>query len=101
MSEVWIVAAEAVAALGRSRTEIWARLLAGETGITPVERFSTAPYYCKSAAEIKGLKPEPDSDSRFPSLLSELLHGLPRPLPQGCTLIGATLKGAIDRQEKI
>lgn len=101
MPEVWIVDAAAVSALGDNRSQIWHRLLAGESGITPLSRFATTPYSGKAAAEIKDLQPDPQSASRLPSLLKKLFRDFPATLPPSCSLIGATLKGAIDRQEKI
>ena len=101
MNEVWIVATAAVSALGENRSELWLKLLAGESAITPLERFATTPYYSKVAAEIKSLQLDPQHESRLPTLIKKLFRDFPGPLPTSCTLIGSTLKGAIDRQEKI
>ncbi len=101
MNEVWIVATAAVSALGENRSELWLKLLAGESGITHLERFATTPYYSKIAAEIKDLQPDPQHKSRLPTLIKKLFRDFPSPLPTSCTLIGSTLKGAIDKQEKI
>ncbi len=101
MNEVWIVASAAVSALGENRSETWQRLLAGESAIAPLKRFATTPYYSKVAAEIKELQPDPQTASRLPTLLKKLFRDFPTSLPPSCTLIGATLKGAIDRQEII
>ena len=101
MSKVWIVASASVSALGENRSEIWRRLLAGESGMAPIKRFNPKPYYCKIAAEIENLQTDPQTESRLPALLKKLFLNFPAPLPHDCALIGASLKGAIDRQEKI
>lgn len=101
MNEVWIVAVAAVTALGENHSATWNQLLAGESGITPVKRFGTDPYYCKVVAEIKNLHLNSQRTSRLPNLLEKLFQDFPTALPPSCSLIGATLKGAIDRQEKI
>ncbi len=101
MNEVWIVATAAVSALGENQPELWRRLLTGESAMAPPKGFATAPFYCKIAAEIKNLPPDPQSESRLPTLLEKLFKDFTTPLPKACSLIGATLKGAIDSQEKI
>lgn len=101
MNEVWIVATTAVSALGETQYKTWQRLLAGKSAMAPIQRFDTAPYYSKIAAEIKDLQPDSQTESRLPTLLKKLFQDFPEPLPKSCTLIGATLKGAIDQQEKI
>ncbi|MEA3334189.1 MAG: beta-ketoacyl-[acyl-carrier-protein] synthase family protein [Pseudomonadota bacterium] len=101
MNEVWIVATAAVSALGENRSETWRRLLTGKSAIAPIKRFITDPYYCKIAAEIKDLQVDPQFTSRLPTLLEKLFQDFPAPLPNNCALIGATLKGDIDRREKI
>jgi len=101
MNEVWIVATSMVTALGENRAETWHRLLAGESAINPIERFDTTPYYCKVAAEIRDLQLDHRTGSRLPTLLKKLFRDFPAPQPSSCSLIGATLKGAIDHQEDI
>ncbi len=101
MHEVWIVATAAVSALGENQQGTWQKLLAGKTGIRPLERFPTTPYYSKIGAEIKDLQLDPQSESRLPTLLQKLFEEFPATLPASCTLMGATLKGAIDQQENI
>ena len=100
MNEVVIVAAEAVSALGDNRAETWRRLLTGESAAVPVTSFVSTPYYCKIAAEIKKLNSRPQGTSRLEILLQQLFRNLPATLPASCTLIGSTLKGAIDLQEQ-
>ena len=101
MNEVWIVATAAISALGENRSELWRRLLAGESAMAPLKRFVTTPYYSKIAAEIKGLRSDPQYHSHLPTMLEKLFLDFPISLPTSCSLIGATLKGAIDSQEKI
>ncbi|MCK5681426.1 beta-ketoacyl-[acyl-carrier-protein] synthase family protein [bacterium] len=101
MNEVLIVAAEAVSALGGTRSETWQKLLAGESAAAPISTFDPTPYYCKIAAEIKGLKNPQRDANRLPQLLQKLFKSLPDSLPESCSLIGSTLKGAIDLQEKV
>ncbi len=101
MHEVWIVATATVSALGESQQKTWQKLLAGESGISSLKRFSTSPYYSEIAAEIKDLQIDSQSGSHLPTLLQKLFKEFPTTLPASCSLIGATLKGAIDRQENI
>ncbi len=101
MREVVIVRAEAVSALGDTRSETWKRLLARESAAAPVTHFDTSPYYCKSAATIADIACEDTDSSRLSLLLQKLFKSLPNRLPNSCKLIGSTLKGAIDQQEKV
>jgi 3-oxoacyl-[acyl-carrier-protein] synthase II len=100
MHEVVIVRAETVSALGDTRAETWKRLLAGESAAAPVTHFDTSPYYCKTAAAITDLTNQNGNSGRLPRLLRKLFQSLPASLPASCKLIGSTLKGAIDQQEK-
>ena len=101
MNEVVIVAAEAVSALGNSRSETWQRLIAGKSAAAPISSFDTTPYYCKIGAEIKDIAVEGKDSSRLNPLLQKLFRLLPSTLPESCSLIGSTLKGALDQQENI
>ncbi len=101
MHEVVIVRAETVSALGDTRSETWKRLLAGESAAAPVTHFDTSPYYCRSAATIADITAESENSNRLIRLLQKLFKSLPNKLPDTCRLIGATLKGAIDQQEKV
>lgn len=101
MNEVVIVAAEAVSALGDSRSETWQRLIAGKSAAAPISNFDTTPYYCKIGAEIKDIAVEGKDSSRLNQLLQKLFRLLPSTLPESCSLIGSTLKGALDQQENI
>jgi 3-oxoacyl-[acyl-carrier-protein] synthase II len=101
MHEVLLVRAETVSALGDTRSDTWKRLLAGESAAAPITHFDSAPYYCRSAATIADIAPESEDSSRLIKLLKKLFKTLPNSLPVSCRLIGSTLKGAIDQQEKI
>jgi 3-oxoacyl-[acyl-carrier-protein] synthase II len=101
MHEVVIVRAETVSALGDTRSETWERLLAGKSATAPVTHFDPSPYYCRSAATIADIAPESEDSNRLINLLKKLFKTLPNSLPESCRLIGSTLKGAIDQQEKI
>jgi len=101
MHEVVIVRAETVSALGDTRSETWKRLLAGKSAAAAVTHFDTSPYYCRSAATIADIAPDTEDSSRMIRLLQKLFRALPNTLPNSCRLIGATLKGAIDQQEKV
>lgn len=100
MPEVVIVQAEAVSALGNTRSETWKRLLAGESAAAPITHFDPAPYYCGIAATIAEIASEYEDPNRLSQLLQKLFATLPSRLPKSCKLIGSTLKGTIDRQEK-
>ncbi len=100
MPEVFIVSAETVSALGNTRAETWKNLLAGKSAAAPILHFNTAPYYCKKAATIKDIAGNAPASSRLTLLLQRLFKSLPKNLPEGCGLIGSTLKGGLDLQEK-
>ena len=97
MKDVVICAATAVTALGDSLGESWGRLLQGECGIRPVERFETSGYVSKVAACVPDLEPG-RGGSRLAALLERTLDGLPE-LPSESLLLLATTKGEIDLLE--
>ena len=47
----------AITALGETRETTWARLIAGESGISAVQAWDTANYPTKIAGEIRGFEP--------------------------------------------
>lgn len=98
MNAVRVVAAAAVTALG-PLDRLWERLLAGESGIAPVERFPVAAWPAKSAACIPGLAAPPGRTLLLP-LLERLAAAL-GPVPGDCRLLTATTKGGIDQLENV
>ncbi len=97
MRQVVIVAANLVCGLGDSLEAAWPRLLAGESAIAPLQRFSCERYLTDLAACVPDLEPAA-SGSRLESLLERLLAGFP-PVPKESRLLTATTKGPIDLLE--
>ncbi len=79
--------------------ELWNGLLAGRSGIAPVDRFPTGSYVTGLAAEVPGLAAE-GSGSRFERLLDLLLADF-GPVPEGTWLVTASTKGKIDALEHL
>jgi len=48
----------AVTPLGNTRDEFWKRLVAGESGVGPIESFDASDFSTRIAAEVKGFDPE-------------------------------------------
>ena len=48
----------AVTPLGNTKEEFWRRLVAGESGVGPIQAFDTADFGTKFAAEVKDFDPE-------------------------------------------
>ena len=48
----------AVTPLGNTKEEFWRRLVAGESGVGPIQAFDTADFSTKFAAEVKDFDPE-------------------------------------------
>lgn len=99
MRPVWVVEAAAVTALGPKLDTLWTNVLAGRSGIAPVERFPTRFYPSRVAALIPDLAAAPGR-SLVHDLLERLLGQL-GPLPEGCELLTATTKGGIDCLEPL
>ncbi|MCF8145758.1 MAG: beta-ketoacyl-[acyl-carrier-protein] synthase family protein [Deltaproteobacteria bacterium] len=98
-AQAWIVHLAAVTSLGGSLQELWERLLAGQTAIRPVSRFSTAGYTSDVAACIPDL-----ASVAGKSMMHDLLHRLAQeigPVPSDAFLITATTKGGIDSLERL
>ena len=53
-----------VTSLGQEVDTFWRRLLAGESGISPIERFDASAYPVRFAGEVKGFDPEKYIDKR-------------------------------------
>jgi 3-oxoacyl-[acyl-carrier-protein] synthase II len=98
MNAVCIVAAETVTALGDSLEGTWRRLLAGESGIRPVDRFATAGYISALAACVEGLEGEGHA-SRVHPLLERLLRNF-GPVPADAVPFTASTKWGIDSLER-
>ena len=90
-----------VTALGNNPEALWQGLMAGETAIRPVRRFSVDQnhYQAKIAALIDDLESS-GNRSILHDLLNRLLAGL-GPVPADATLITATVKAGIDNLESI
>ncbi len=99
MKRVWIVGTAAVTALGDDVDALWKELLAGRTGIRPVERFSTAGYKTHLAACVPGLRSQ-GPGSLVTVLIDRLCKHLP-PLPPDTLLIASTTKGGVDCLERV
>jgi len=89
----------AVTALSDRPEGLWQALLSGNTAISTVSRFSTAPYTSRVAACIPNLTSS-GPKSMIHDLLDRLFSGL-RPLPQDTYVITASAKAGIDNLEKI
>lgn len=94
MRRVVISKAATVTALGDGLDPLWEGLLAGKSGIAPLQRFSCDNYISHYAATIDGL----DAASGV-SLLDPILERVAvqmGALPQHCQLLMASTKGEID-----
>jgi len=87
-----------VTALGKDLNILWERLLTGESGIGPVERFRTKGYNSGIAACIEDLK-HSGSRSMVYDLLDRLINAM-APVPPDSYLITASTKAGIDNLER-
>ena len=55
---VVITGAAAISALGHTAAETWDGVLAGRSGIRPIEGFDAGGFPCRAAAQVPGLAPE-------------------------------------------
>ncbi|MEW5910577.1 MAG: beta-ketoacyl synthase N-terminal-like domain-containing protein [Thermodesulfobacteriota bacterium] len=97
MKPVRLTHVTAVTALG-DLDSTYKRLMNGETGIAPVDRFSTSEYPAHIAACIRDLSFSP-SESMIQGILNKILSGIPG-LPKDTLVITATTKGGIDILEQ-
>lgn len=97
MKRVVISRAACVSALGSGPTALWQGLLAGRSGIAPLQRFCCENYVSGLAAEIENLA-VPAGISRQQPLLEQLATQL-GPVPRDARLLVASTKGEIDRLE--
>ena len=97
--QVWITDVTAVTSLGSTLQELWSGLLAGQTAIKPLLRFSVANYKTGVAACIPDLAPW-DEQSMIHDLLTRLIQGMTS-VPSDTFLITATTKAGIDNLERL
>lgn len=97
MKRVSVVHTSVVSGLGSSLDETWNRLMAGESAIAPVSRFSTERYLCSVASSVEAL--QGGEENRMEALL-DLLFADFSEVPADCRLLLATTKGNIDLLER-
>ena len=99
---VWITKAAAITALGNTSEELWEALLAGRSGIRPVEHFAVDKYISQVAASIPGLSHsvETSGKSRFGCLLDRLLPAIGS-VSTDTLLMTATTKAGIENVEHL
>lgn len=88
-----------VTALGDTIEDTWRHIINGDTGIHPIDRFSTGTYMSAYAACIPETGASTDR-SRILTLLERLTSQISR-LPEGTLIITATTKAGIDTLEHI
>lgn len=93
-----VVDMAAVTSLSNTPEGLWREMASGNSAITPVGRFSTAPYTSRMAACIPDLNPS-GPESMIHHLVDRLFHGWP-PLPPDTYIITASTKAGIDNLEK-
>lgn len=98
-NEVWITDIEAVTALAGDLGGTWERLMAGETAIRPVSRFSTSGYPSDVAACIDGLESF-GRRSMTDALVERVLAGM-GPVSSDTILYTSTTKAGVDNLEMI
>jgi len=59
MEEVVVTGMGVVSSLGHSPEELWANLLAGKSGVGPIDRFNTEAFSVKFAGQIRNFDPSP------------------------------------------
>ena len=98
MKRVAITRVAAVTALGDGLEPLWRGLLAGRSGIAPVQRFNCSNYLSPLAAVIPALQ-APEGGSLHDPLLARIARQL-GPVPEDCRVLTASTKGEIDRLER-
>ena len=96
---VCIVEAAVVTALGNTLRDTWGRIIKGDSGIGPIQRFPVKTYESRIAATISDLRPIQERSIIY-SLIERLLTGL-KDVPEDTALITATTKLGIDNLEHI
>ncbi|MCP4688318.1 MAG: beta-ketoacyl-[acyl-carrier-protein] synthase family protein [Desulfobacterales bacterium] len=99
MKKVWLTDAAVVTGLGGDLVETWEGLLAGETAIGPIRRFSAEPYKADAAACIEDLARR-GSRSLIVELIKRVTSGM-GPVPEDAGLFTASTKGGIDNLERL
>jgi 3-oxoacyl-[acyl-carrier-protein] synthase II len=99
MNEVCICAAHAVTGLGPDLAGLWRGVMAGESAIRPINRFTTSRYVSSRASWIDGLEYR-NGRSGVEPLLERLLDGF-SPVPADAALIMASTKGCVDVMEQL
>jgi 3-oxoacyl-[acyl-carrier-protein] synthase II len=94
-----ITHATTVTAMSDNLDDLWRGLLAGNTAVRPVNRFSVKNYSAGIAGCIEGLNPS-GSRSMLHSLCDRLFRNW-GPVPSDTLLITATTKAGIDNLEKV
>ncbi|WP_321389633.1 beta-ketoacyl synthase N-terminal-like domain-containing protein [uncultured Desulfuromusa sp.] len=95
MSRVVISRIATVTALGDGLDQLWQRLLHGDSGISPLSRFSCENYISRYAACIEALQTSKDA-SLQDSILARVATQMPD-IPGDSRLLVASTKGEIDR----
>jgi 3-oxoacyl-(acyl-carrier-protein) synthase len=98
LSTVCVADIGVVTALGRGVDALWNGLLAGNTGVAPVQRFSTKSYNSNLAGCIRELDAE-HPVSRLDTLVEMLFDGIQSIAPD-TMLLTASTKGGIDQLER-
>ncbi len=97
MNAVHVVDFGVTTALGQGADVLWEALLAGRTGLAPVQRFATDGYLSRVAGCIPALNAE-RPDSRLDALV-QMLFGGSLVVPADTMLITASTKAGIDQLE--
>lgn len=64
MEEVVVTGMGVVSSLGHSAAELWSNLLAGKSGVGPIDRFDTEAYSVKFAGQIRNFDASPYYNER-------------------------------------
>lgn len=64
MEEVVVTGMGVVSSLGHSAEELWSNLMAGKSGVGPIDRFDTEAYSVKFAGQIRNFDPSPYYNER-------------------------------------
>jgi hypothetical protein len=59
MEEVVVTGMGVVSSLGHSAEELWSNLLAGKSGVGPIDRFDTEAYSVKFAGQVRNFDASP------------------------------------------